>query len=104
MSRYIDADAISAELRDMAKDEYYYRAGAAYSTIFERMAEALDKTQTAEVMTYTEIAEMLNDLFGDPCPCDYNGIDEWLPFGCKYEKCPQPGDARCWEEYLRHRR
>ena len=56
-----------------------------------------------EVMTYTEIADMLNDLFGDPCPCDFNGIDEWLPFECKFEKCPQPGETRCWEEYLRHR-
>lgn len=57
-----------------------------------------------EVMTYTEIAEMLNDLFGDPCPCDFNGIDEWLPFECKFEECtPQPGETRCWEEYLRHR-
>lgn len=46
--KLIDADAISAELRDMAKDEYYCRAGAAYSTIFEIIAEAIDKMPTAD--------------------------------------------------------
>lgn len=43
MSRYIDADGISAELREMAKDEFFSMAGAAYSTIFEIIAKAIDK-------------------------------------------------------------
>ena len=48
MSRYIDADAVSAELRDMAKDEYFNMAGASYSTIFEIIAEAIDKMPSAQ--------------------------------------------------------
>ena len=57
--------------------------------------------------TYTsqEVAEILNDLFGDGCPCNYNGIDEWLPYVCdicQSGSCCTPY-ADCWEQYLKHR-
>lgn len=50
MSRWIDADAISAELRDMARNDYFNCAGASYSTIFEIIAEAIDKMPAADVL------------------------------------------------------
>lgn len=48
MSRYINADAISAELREMAENDYFKCAGAPYSVIFERVAETFDKMPTAQ--------------------------------------------------------
>lgn len=98
MSRYIDADKLESLCDIMAE-----KCDGVGEGIWNQFRTVVEWTPTAEVMTYTEIAEMLNDLFGDPCPCDYNGIDEWLPFECKFEECPQPGETRCWEEYLRHR-
>ena len=52
-----------------------------------------------------ETAEMLRELFGDGCACNYNGMDEWLPEYCKYAdtSCPNPGGAKCWEQYILHR-
>lgn len=56
-------------------------------------------------MTDIEIAEMLLDLFGDPCACNYNNIDEWLPKYCEYAetKCPNVDGVTCWEQFLKYR-
>ena len=33
--------------------------------------------------TANEVAGIIADLFGDTCACNFNGIDEWLPFKCE---------------------
>ena len=58
-----------------------------------------------ETWTYTlnEVAEILCDLFGDDCACNYSGIYEWLPMACKYAEkdCPTPKDKHgCWKQFL----
>ena len=55
--------------------------------------------------TYTleEVAEILRDMFGDECACNYNDIDEWLPMACKYAEndCPNPKEKNgCWKQFL----
>ena len=59
----------------------------------------MDKTYTIE-----QVAKILKDIYCDPCPCNYNGNDEWLPYCCKYsEICPDPPDElSCWIEFLNH--
>lgn len=55
--------------------------------------------------TYTrhEVAEILADVFGDPCACNLNGNDEWLPDHCEMgDACPSPAGVACWEQYLKH--
>ena len=63
--------------------------------------------QTAENNLYSasQVAEILADLFGDPCACNYNGIDEWLPYHCVFREtlCPYPPGVSCWEQYLKFR-
>lgn len=57
--------------------------------------------------TYTphEVAEIIADLFGDSCACNFNGINEWLPEKCELlSACPNPVGAACWEQYLKHRK
>jgi hypothetical protein len=60
---------------------------------------------TIDAVELRDVAKMLCDMFGDFCACNYNGIDEWLPYVCKYEKngeCPSPIDEYgCWMEFLR---
>lgn len=54
--------------------------------------------------TAHEVAVILADAFGDDCACNFNGIDEWLPFKCELiESCPNTCGVACWEQYLKYR-
>ena len=54
--------------------------------------------------TANEVAEIIADLFGDTCACNFNDIDEWLPFKCELlDACPDPGGVACWEQYLKYK-
>lgn len=51
-----------------------------------------------------EVAEIICELFGDPCACNHNGIDEWLPYKCELiDSCPNVAGVACWEQYLKHK-
>lgn len=51
-----------------------------------------------------EVAEIIAELFGDCCACNFNGIDEWLPLKCELQDaCPFPVGVACWEQYLKYR-
>ena len=53
--------------------------------------------------TAHEVAVIIADLFGDDCACNFNDIDEWLPFKCELIKsCPNPCGVACWEQYLKY--
>ena len=51
-----------------------------------------------------EVAQLLCDMHGDDCACNYNGNDEWLPFVCDHcDECPIPAEhLACWKQYLIH--
>ena len=54
--------------------------------------------------TANEVAEIIADLFGDTCACNFNDIDEWLPFKCEFiESCPNTYGVSCWEQYLKYK-
>ena len=55
-------------------------------------------------LSVEEVAELLADLFGDECACNYNDIDEWLPYVCDHAEteCPAEGN-RCWMQFIKHR-
>ena len=54
--------------------------------------------------TAHEVAVIIADLFGDDCACNFNDIDEWLPFKCElFDACPNPCGVACWEQYLKYR-
>lgn len=49
-----------------------------------------------------EVAVIIADILGDSCACNFNGIDEWLPYHCELlDACPHPGGVACWEQYLK---
>ena len=52
-----------------------------------------------------KVACLLAELFGDPCACNYCGIDEWLPQKCDFaeKECPNVVGVACWEQFLKHR-
>ena len=54
--------------------------------------------------TAHEVAVIIADLFGDNCACNFNDIDEWLPFKCELvDSCPNTYGVACWEQYLKYR-
>lgn len=53
--------------------------------------------------TTEQVAELLANMFGEECACNFNGIDEWLPSACKYSEttCPNPKEKHgCWMQFL----
>jgi hypothetical protein len=51
-----------------------------------------------------EVAEILAEAFGDPCACNFNSNDAWLPEKCELQDaCPRPDGVACWEQYLKFR-
>ena len=48
--------------------------------------------------TANEVAVIIADLFCDDCACNFNDIDEWLPFKCELlDACPNPCGVACLE-------
>lgn len=60
--------------------------------------------QEKRLYTANEVAVILAELFGDTCACNFNGIDEWLPYKCELtDCCPNTYGVACWEQYLKYR-
>ena len=55
-------------------------------------------------LNHHEVACIIANLFGDPCACNFNDNDEWLPKHCDFANtcCPEPDGVACWEQYLKH--
>lgn len=70
----------------------------------ERTPLYIRTSDTGEWNNHT-VACLLADLFGDPCACNYCGIDEWLPKKCDFanKECPNVVGVACWEQFLKHR-
>ena len=64
----------------------------------------LHNIPAVDAIPIDDVAEMLAELFGEECCCDYNGIDEWLPFLCEYsDTCPETiGKNGCWKQFIKH--
>lgn len=78
--------------------------------VADNMQAKISHFQSATVAlrmpTYTrhEVAEILAELFGDTCACNFNGNDEWLPEKCELlDACPNTVGVACWEQYLKFR-
>ena len=57
-----------------------------------------------DLYTAHEVAVIIADLFGDDCACNFNGIDEWLPYLCELQyACPHPCGVACWAQYLKYK-
>jgi len=74
----------------------------------EAIKKAMDCMPTIEERekgkwTTEQVAELLANMFGEECACNFNGIDEWLPSACKYSEttCPNPKEKHgCWMQFL----
>lgn len=64
----------------------------------------IEKAPAVDAIPIDAVAEMLADLFGEECCCNYNGIDEWLPELCEHsDTCPEAiGKNGCWKQFIKH--
>jgi len=93
--RLIDADAL---MRDIEK---YHLSDGKFQHWVE-VQPTIEERKTGE-WTTEQVAELLANLFGDECACNFSGIDEWLPSACKYSEtdCPEPKEKHgCWMQFL----
>lgn len=74
----------------------------------EKYRDSLVRTICTEppvvVVEVDVAAQMLCNAFGDTCPCNYNGNDEWLPLVCDDgNTCGEHDDPLyCWKQYIKH--
>lgn len=57
---------------------------------------------TADVVEVVKVAEILNNAFGNDCPCNFKNIDEWLPYVCEYADTCDCSYVKCWEQLIKH--
>lgn len=56
----------------------------------------------ADVVEVVKVAEILDDAFGNDFPCNFNNIDEWLPYVCEYANTCDCSSVKCWEQLIKH--
>ena len=73
--------------------------------LFMDVLELLKEQEKQKQYNNHEVACIIADLFGDPCACNFNDIDTWLPYKCDFREtcCPNPVGVACWEQYLKHK-
>lgn len=106
MPRLIDAEALKEEISD-----WYDSLGGTTNhcdhlarDVLQSVMDDIEHAPTIEAISLDTVAEMLAELFGEECCCNYNGIDEWLPSLCEHsEACPETmGKNGCWKQFIKY--
>lgn len=99
---YIERERISGVLPPTCPYGNEYSDG--YNTCLETVKGLIREAPAADVVEVDMVAEMLYQLYSDDCPCNFSGVDEWLPEVCDLlEECPNPqGEFACWKQYIKH--
>ena len=95
MTDYISREAFLEHIRKDPLFDLVERYG---------LSNVIEWFPAADVVEVNDVAKMLTWLFADYCPCNYNGIDEWLPYVCELSnECPSPKDELgCWKQFVKH--
>ena len=81
---------------------YFGKDEKIYITIKNRCACKFFKPAT-DVVEVKKVAEIFAEQFGD-CPCNFNNIDEWLPYVCDHHNACDCSIKEGWEQFIRHYR
>lgn len=104
-SDLISREALLATLNDLeATGGHKYYLKGANDVLHDIMPQILADAPAVDAIPIDTVAEMLAELFGDECCCNYNDIDEWLPFLCEHsDTCPDViGKNGCWKQFIKH--
>ena len=106
MARLIDADALMVWLVNMLNE--FDDGNDPHEIKREMFQVVLAKTRKMPTVggwiSVKEAANIIAELFGDDCACNFNGIDEWLPQYCEHAAtdCPHTAGTTCWEQYIKY--
>ena len=102
--RLIDASALLAKA-EKAKIRFPHDRAIMFDLIKNApTVDAVEVVHGQRLYNAHEVAVIIANLFGDDCACNFNSIDEWLPFRCELQDaCPNPAGVACWEQYLKFR-
>lgn len=102
MNEYISKQAVIDAINRASQEEWNENRES--SGVVFRILDKLDELPTETKWDNHEVACLLAELYDDPCACNYNDNDEWLPIHCELlDVCPEPCGVACWEQFLKHR-
>jgi hypothetical protein len=63
-----------------------------------------DSIPAVDAVEVETVCDMFMHVMRDECPCNYCGVDEWLPEACELiDECPNPSDKMgCWKQFIKH--
>ena len=97
MARYIDADKLIDKLEEL---QFNAPVMTPVMKIYN-VIELVEDQPTADAVEVETVAKMFAEQFGD-CPCNFNGIDEWLPYVCEHNNVCKCSVEAGWEQFIRH--
>ena len=105
--RLIDADELMIDVYrsdEQQKNDVWHTSDIEYLVMAQPTVDAVEVVHGQRLYNAHEVAEIIADLFGDACACNFKSIDEWLPYKCELQSaCPNPVGVACWEQYLKYR-
>ena len=96
------ASTLYVVYRGKKQDGAYWKMEGTWMNC-RHMCGGVKMANEKRLYTAHEVAVIIANLLGDDCACNFNSIDEWLPFKCELQDaCPNPDGVACWEQYLKH--
>lgn len=86
------------------KDCVHYEPCFEYGNILDPLIGGVKCDSFKSKADYVEVekvANMFAEQFGD-CPCNFNSIDEWLPYVCEHNDVCECSVEAGWEQFIRH--
>lgn len=106
MDEYVKLDDVMLVIKtriDQLMNDREFRAKADAIDL-HGLIPMIQLLSTHRMYTEKEVAGIIAEIVGDDCACNVNGNDEWLSSVCELQdKCPNPGGAKCWEQFLKHK-
>ena len=97
MAEYIEREEVLKHKRKMSGADF---GGEFWDEAV--LCEDIRKIPTADVVPVVRAAEILSDAFGNDYPCNFNNMDEWLPYLCEYANTCDCSSVKCWEQLIKH--
>lgn len=78
-------------------EQVMWERDMALETLKEHGIGFCEKSDMVEI---DKIAELLDELFGNECPCNFNNFDEWLPYVCEYRHTCDCATKEGWKQLI----
>lgn len=99
---YIEREATLKLLQSLGSRDYRREKGTICDAI--KMIMHPHYTPAADVVEVDKVAELLDEMFGNEPPCNFNDYDELMGELCKcVGYCPSGGSKKAWGLFVRYK-